>query len=299
MSKRLFQLKSMTAYGRGTASFAYGSFTVEIQSVNRRYLEVNINLPRLLTRFEVPLRKKVAARVGRGMVNVFIGWRSESQNPVTVTPNITLAKGVKHAWEQIAFDLGLESKIDLSLLAREKDLLLFEEELPEEECFQEALEKSLDEALDRLLEMKEKEGKMLSKDLHERVQTLVGIIDEIERYAPGGTERYRQKLNERLEELFAGSPENEERLLREVALFAERIDVTEEIVRFRSHIAQFQGMLEKPLELQGKTLDFLIQELNREINTIGSKASDLAITKQVVQAKGELEKMREQVQNIE
>lgn len=303
MSKLVFQLKSMTAYGRGSATFAYGSFSVEIQSVNRRYLEVNINLPRLLARFEIPLRKKVSERVGRGMVNVSIGWRCEMQTPVKVIPNLSLAKGVKSAWERIAHELGLEAKVGLDLLAREKDLLLFEEELSEEEGIWQALETSLDEALDRLLEMKAKEGRLLAGDLHERTRTLEAFVEEIEARAADGTEKYRQKLVERLEELFQGSPENEERILREVALFAERIDITEEIVRFRSHIDQFRHMLEKPLvesaETRGKTLDFLIQELNREINTIGSKAADIAITQQVVKAKGELEKMREQVQNIE
>lgn len=293
----------MTAYGRGTSSFAYGSFSTEIQSVNRRYLEVNINLPRILARFEIPLRKKVSARVGRGMVNISVSWRSETQTPVKVLPNLSLAKGVKKAWEQIAFELGLEACIDLSLLAREKDLLLFEEELPEEEEVLAALERSLDEALDRLTEMKEKEGHALATDLHERTEMLDAFIEEVEKHAPEGSEKYRQKLAERLEELFEGSSENEERILREVALFAERIDVTEEVVRFKSHVRQFRQMLEKPpaeaAETRGKMLDFLIQELNREINTIGSKAADIAITREVVKAKSELEKMREQVQNIE
>ncbi|MCC5832321.1 MAG: YicC family protein [Chlamydiales bacterium] len=303
MSKQPFQLKSMTAYGRGASSFAYGSFTVEIQSVNRRYLEVNINLPKLLARFEIPLRKKVSKRVGRGMVNVFVGWRSEVQTPVKVIPNLSLAKGIKSAWEQIAFELGLEASVGLALLAQEKELLSFEEELPEEEGFLKALEESLDEALDHLLEMKEKEGGALAKDLRERTLILDEYISEIEAHAGDGSEKYRRKLIERLGELLGGSPENEERILREVALFAERVDITEEIVRFRSHATQFRQMLEKPpvesAETRGKTLDFLIQELNREINTIGSKAAAIAVTEQVVKAKGELEKMREQVQNIE
>lgn len=303
MSKPSYPLKSMTAYGRAAASFAYGSFTVEIQSVNRRYLEVNVSLPRLLTRFEAPIRKKVAERVGRGMVNVFIGWRSEAKNPVSVTPNLSLARGVKKAWEQIAYDLGLESRIDLSLFVNEKDLIIFEEELLEEEAYWSALEKALEEALDQLIAMKDKEGSSLTKDLQERINALEKVVADIEENAPEGVEKYRQKLTDRLEELFTGSPENEERILREIALFAERIDITEEIVRFKSHVQQFRQLLEKPLseptETRGKTLDFLIQELNREINTIGSKGSDLAITQRVVVVKGELEKMREQVQNIE
>lgn len=303
MSKGSFQLKSMTAYGRGTASSPEGTFTVEIQSVNRRHLEVHLNLPKLLTRFEMPLRKQIQERVGRGMINVYVGWRSEGGNPVKVTPNLSLAKGIKSAWEQILFELGLEGRIDLALLAKEEGLILIDEALPEESRLFDTLNTALAEALDHFVAMKEREGKSLAHDLHERIITLIGVIEMVASLAPEGVEKVRRKLNERLEELFSGNSENEERILREVALYAERSDITEEVTRFKSHLEQFRYLLEKPLtectETRGKTLDFLIQELNREINTIGSKASDLTITNQVVKAKGEIEKMREQVQNIE
>ncbi len=300
MSNPSFNLKSMTAYGRSMHNFAYGSFTVEIQSVNRRHLEVNINLPRLLARFEIPIRKKIAERVGRGMVNVLINWRSEAKSPVTVTPNLTLAKGVKTAWETIAYELGLETKVDLSLLSQEKDILLFEEELQDEASFQDALDKSVSTALDHLLEMKVREGEVLGQDINERLNTLEQVISKVESCAPSVAEKFRQKLTERLEELFEGkSPDLEERILREVALYSERVDITEEVVRFKSHIEQVRLILIDPVTTKGKSLDFLIQELNREINTVGSKASELEITQQVVKAKGELEKIREQVQNIE
>lgn len=304
MSTPFFHLKSMTAYGRGASPFPYGTLTVEIQSVNRRHLEVNVNLPRLLIRFEMPIRKKISERIGRGMLNVFVGWRSSSQqSSVKVVPNLTLARGIRNAWEQIAYDLGLEAKIDLSLLHGEKDLLIFEEELPEDESVQKALEICLTEALDRLLEMKEKEGRALSLDLHERQKALSGYLAKIEQLAPEGSEKYRKKLEERLNEFLTGNGDQEERILREVALYAERLDISEEVVRLKSHLEQFILLLETPLtevaETRGKTLDFLIQELNREINTIGSKASDAAISQWVIKAKSELEKMREQVQNIE
>lgn len=303
MSKPLFHLKSMTAYGRGVSSFDYGTFTLEIQSVNRRHLEMSISLPRLLSRFEMLIRKTLTEHVGRGMVNVFVGWSSEAKNSVKVIPNFSLARGIKDAWEQIAYDLGLQTDISLSLLAREKDLFLLEEELPDEESFRSALEKGLDEALGYFLKMKKVEGEALSHDLHERLGRLQKWIEAVEVYAPAVPVKYREKLTERLEELFAGSGENEERVLREVALLAERADVTEEIVRFKSHLKQFQERLEEPLveptETRGKTLDFLLQELNREVNTVGSKAADLSITQHVVTIKAELEKMREQVQNIE
>ncbi|MCH9627151.1 MAG: hypothetical protein S4CHLAM2_07860 [Chlamydiales bacterium] len=298
-----FQLKSMTAYGRGVSSFTYGSLTIEIQSVNRRHLEMNLSLPRLLTCFEMLIRKKIAQHVGRGMVNVLVGWRSEAKNRVMVTPNLPLAKGIKQGWEKIASDLGLQGEISLSLLAREKDLFLLEEELPDEESFRAALDQGLDEALEPFLQMKRAEGEALACDLHRRLERLQEWIQVIEACAPSVPIKYRERLTERLEGLFAGNGENEERILREVALLAERADVTEEIVRFKSHLKQFQERLEAPLaeptETRGKTLDFLLQELNREINTVGSKASELAITQHVVTVKSELEKMREQVQNIE
>jgi len=298
-----YQLKSMTAYGRGISVFSYGRFTVEIQSVNRRYLELNVSLPRLFMRFEVDIRKVIAALVGRGMITVSISWRTDAKQPVSVIPNLSLARGVKSAWEKLALELGMKETIPLELLAQEKDLLFYEEELVDEGIYQSALNSALNEALDALLIMKWQEGEVLAIDLKERLSLLNSTILSIEARSSDGTEKYRQKLTSRLEDLFSGSVENEERILREIALFAEKIDITEEIVRFKSHLDRFENLLEKPLESEsesrGKMLDFLLQELLREINTIGSKNSDLATVQQVVTVKSELEKIREQVQNIE
>ncbi len=303
MIKNSFSLKSMTAYGRGASQFRYGRFVAEIQSVNRRYLEINIALPRLFMRFEMDIRKWVTARVGRGKVHISISWKGESHEPLSITPNIALAKGIKRAWEELAKEVEVASNIDLKLLAQEKDLLVYEEELQEETVFHQALEMSLNEALDHLFAMKQQEGCSLAQDLKERIKILEELIEAIESHSGDAVEKYRQKLNKRLEALFSESFEDEERLLREIALFAERIDITEEIVRFKSHLKQFTDLLEAPLafesETRGKTLDFLIQELNREINTIASKAAGKEISGWVITAKSELEKIREQVQNIE
>ncbi len=303
MAKNSFHLKSMTAYGRGAATFAYGRFTIEIQSVNRRYLEVSVSLPRLFMRYEIDIRKKVAAFVGRGMVNVSLTWKSDARQPISVVPNLSLAKAVKRAWESLALELGLEESISLSLIAQEKELLLYEDELIEEEVYQKTLNAALEEALGALLLMKQQEGETLLHDLLDRLAVLQEKIVHIEELSVEGPEKYRQKLSSRIEELFSGNPENEERILREIAIYSERVDITEEIVRFKSHLEQCGHLLEKPLErateTRGKTLDFLLQELHREINTIGSKASDLTIASHVVTIKSELEKIREQVQNIE
>lgn len=298
-----FYLKSMTAYGRGVAAFQHGRFTAEIQSVNRRHLEVSVSLPRLFARFEVGIRKQIAAQIGRGAVNVTVSWKTEGSQPVSVVPNLSLARSLKSAWEQLTLELGSKEEVPLSLLARQNDLFLYEEEIVNEELYQKALNSAINEALSALIVMKRREGATLVHDLQIRLKQLTTEIGSIEVLSVGGAEKYRQKLQGRLEELFSGSQENEERILREVAVFAERMDVTEEIVRFRSHLSQFAHLVEKPLEneleTRGKTLDFLLQELLREINTVGSKASDATIAHHVVAVKSELEKIREQVQNIE
>lgn len=298
-----YQLKSMTAYGRGVALFPYGRLTVEIQSVNRRFLEVNINLPRPLIRYEVEVRKKISSQVARGALNVSIFWKAEGEHSVSVTPNLALAHALKAAWERIAVELNLGESPALALLAQEEDLLLYEEELKDEQAFQIALNEALHKALDGLIAMKVQEGGLLKEDLVGRLAKLRATMEGIEARAGEGSEKYRKKLQERLEHLFPGSLENEERILREIAVYAERVDFTEEIVRFKGHLEQFELLLEKPLEnaleARGKTFDFLLQELLREANTLGSKASDLFIAQSVIAIKSELEKIREQVQNIE
>jgi uncharacterized protein (TIGR00255 family) len=298
-----YQLKSMTAYGRGVSVFPYGRFTVEIQSVNRRYLEININLPRLLMRFEVDLRKEIATHIGRGMLSVTVSWKSEGAQPILVTPNLSLAHALRQAWEKLVTELGMKEPVPLSLLAQEKDLLIYEEEILNEEAYRNALQAALKTALAALLWMKVQEGEMLKVDLLERLKKLRHEIAGIEALSSEGSEKYRQKLQDRLNELFPGSTENEERILREIAIYAERVDITEEIVRFKGHLDQFEKLVGKTvdneLETKGKTFDFLLQELLREINTLGSKAATLSVSQHVVTVKSELEKIREKVKNVE
>lgn len=293
----------MTAYGRGVVTFSYGRFTVEIQSVNRRFLEINVGLPRLFVRFETDIRKAVSSVIGRGMVNISVSWKTDAKQPISVEPNIPLAKGMKKAWETLVTEVGIQEAIPWSLFTAKEELFLYDEALLDEEIYRKALLGALQEALNALLLMKRQEGATLAQDLKNRVKNLQADIDFIEAHSGNGSEKYRQKLAHRLQDLFSGSPDNEERVLREIAVYAERVDVTEEIVRFRSHLEQFAHMLETPLEneleTRGKTLDFLLQELHREINTVGSKASDLGIVQRVVTVKSELEKIREQVQNFE
>lgn len=295
-------IKSMTAYGRSILSTDAGRWVVEIQTLNRRHFELSLSLPRSLTRFEMDLRKKIASRIGRGQVNVTVIWQREGKGAVRVLPDLSRARAVKKAWDDIASDCGLEP-CTLGVLALEKELLRYEEEVDDELLISEILEKTLGEALDRCVAMREQEGRELAKDLARRADSLGKEVDEIEKISPEVVDLCRQKLTKRVEELFSGNSENEERILREIAIFAERVDITEETVRFRSHLKEFKAMLTRPLqtanETRGKGLDFILQELMREINTMGSKASDINIAHLVVRAKSELEKMREQIQNIE
>lgn len=292
-------LKSMTAYGRSSVNSSSGQFTVEIQTVNRKYLELNLFLSKELMRFENEIRKWISAKIFRGSVSIKIIAKYVKESPLVVTPNLPLARQIKSAWDKIVEDLDLKRGFDLNLLSREQGILIYEENIGNEEEFLETLRQVVDGAVEETIKMKLKEGIALQSDISRRLTVLGTAIDKIALKAPTAPEKYRQKLLARLEELLPGHTENEDRILREIALFTDKIDISEEITRFNSHLSQFEGLLAQDESTIGKTLDFLIQELNREVNTIGSKASDLDVTKNVIEIKSELEKIREQVQNIE
>jgi uncharacterized protein (TIGR00255 family) len=284
----------MTGFGRAVAKPKFGRLTVEIQSVNRKYLEVFISLPKEFGRFEHEVRKWATEAVSRGQVSIRIFLESDKLEEIL--PDVKMLKGLKKEWEKIAKQLGTDPKeITLPFLmqnrpSQTKQELARDEDLP-------ALKKCVEEALESLLKMKKAEGKALAQDLSTRLKGLEKKIDTVESQAPDATKRMRQKLFERMEEVLKPGVETEERLLREVALFAERVDISEEITRFRSHVAQFKDQLKGTVV--GRKMDFLIQEFGREVNTIGSKSMDTKISHIVVELKSELEKMREQIQNIE
>jgi uncharacterized protein (TIGR00255 family) len=294
-------LKSMTAYGRACSIASIGRFVVEIQSVNRKHLEICTYLPKELLRFDADIKKWVAAQVGRGQVNVKISVTFDLESPLVVTPNIALAKQIKAAWDAIAIELQLpaEQGFNLSMLAKESGLLLYDEDVKDEEVYREALFEVVSYALNQCMSMKLREGELLYRDIKGRFDKIYPIIKDIALKAPGATERFRQRLLERLEEVLSGSTENEERLLREVCVYAEKVDIAEELTRFDSHLKQADILLQSDTPAVGKTLEFLVQELNREINTISSKSSDLDISRGAMEIKAELERIREQIQNIE
>lgn len=289
----------MTAYGRAQLTNSWGRISLEIASVNRKHLEINIFLPQELSRFDPHLRKILNESIHRGQVTVKVFAYFEKATPVTVTPNMALARQLNKAWETIAKELGMPKQdLNLSLLAQEKGIILYEETTENEQTYLSTLTEALQQALQPFLMMRELEGSTLQKEIAQRLQLLKNFIDQVEFLAPQATEKYRQKLSSRLEGLFPNLTDNEDKLLREVALFAERSDITEEITRFKSHLDQASKLIQSK-EPIGKTLEFLLQEMQREVNTTGAKAADVGISRLVVDMKSELEKIREQIQNVE
>lgn len=293
-------LTSMTAYGRAQIATALGRFVAEIQSVNRKHLEITINLPKELLRFETDIRKYISQKVVRGSISVKLDAYFDAVTPLVVIPNLPLARQIKGAWDAIAKELGVaEQPFSLALLANEPALFQYSEELKDEERYRSDILKVIDAALQPFIAMRQHEGEVLQKDITMRLSNMRQWLSQIIVLVPGATERYRQKLMDRLEEVLPGSVDNEERILREIALYAERIDITEEITRFNSHLDQSEQLLRSQQQGIGKTFEFLLQELNREANTIASKSSDATVSRLVVDVKSTLEKIREQIQNVE
>lgn len=292
-------LKSMTAYGRASLENSLGRFTAEIQSVNRKHLEVSTYLPGEFVRFDGEIKKWIGKAVARGHVTVRVFLVSDRATPIAVRPNLPLARQIKSAWEAIASDLQVEESFELELLQGQEGVLLFNAEFKDEDAYRQALREVVSAALQKFILMKENEGKELHDDIAMRVDILDEVIQQTEARASDAADKHRKKILAKIEDLLPGLVDNEERVMREVCLFAERVDIMEEIIRFKSHLKQFRELLASPAEAVGKTIEFVVQEVNREANTIGSKASDAEVTRSVIKIKSELERIREQVQNVE
>ena len=289
----------MTAYGRSGCNTKAGHFFVEIQTINRKFLDVQVVLPRELGHFDIEVKKWIANTISRGQVSIKAGVVFEGTSPYRIIPNLPLARQLKEAWQQIAIDLSIDIKeVDLSFLKEKEGLFIYEEDHTHDDLYREGLKQAFTGALDHLLKMKAMEGAHLQEDILQRLEIMRSLLKEIENKVPLAPNRYREKLMGRLQELLPGV-ENEERILREIALFAEKIDIAEEITRFYCHLIHFEEIMHGENFASGKTLEFIIQEMNREINTIGSKSLDLNITRCVVGIKSELERIREQIQNVE
>jgi uncharacterized protein (TIGR00255 family) len=291
-------MKSMTGYGRGECAQAGFKITVEVSSVNRKQSEIAVNLPRELEVLEARIRDAVNERIARGRVTARVSIHAATGSS-KLRVDTVLAKAHSKELKKLAKDLAIPDAISLDLLLRIPGVLQASEELPEADQIWTAVSKALSEALDTLVSMREKEGKHLAKDLQSRIGLMRAAVSRVQKQAPEVAERYRQQLIERIKTAGLEVPGLEdERLVKEVFYFADRIDITEELTRLQSHFKQFDDNVKKA-EPVGRTLDFLAQEMNREINTLGAKANDSIISREVVTLKSELERFREQVQNVE
>lgn len=291
-------VKSMTGYGRAEAHVNGCTITVELRSVNNRYLDCNIRIPRLYLFAEESIKSRVQATISRGKVDVFVTLDNAGAEKVQVSINRPVADGYYAALTELAKAYGLSGDISLSLLSRCPDVLLAEkaeenvEELGQDIC------RVLDQALADFDQMRTQEGQRLADDILARAAWIEGLVGYVEERSPQTVSEYRTRLEARMAEVLSNTQLDPARILTEAAIFADKVAVDEETVRLRSHVAQLRGMLEQGGAI-GRKLDFLIQEFNREANTIGSKCSDIEIAGHVVDMKAEIEKIREQVQNIE
>ena len=292
-------MKSMTGYGRGECSQRGFKVTVEVSSVNRKQTEIAVNLPREWEVLEAQLRDDINRRVARGRLTVRVSVHAAAGAAGKRLINGTLAKTYARELRALAKTLHLPDGVTLDLLGRAPGVLQPAEEIMPAEELWPAISKALRTELDVLLKMREREGAWLGRDLAARAARLRAGVGRVKRLAPRSAERYRSQLLARIKAAGLATPVVEdERLLKEVFLFADRSDISEELTRLESHFQQFNDCV-KSKEPVGRTLDFLAQEMNREVNTLGSKANDSAISREVVLLKAELERFREQVQNVE
>ncbi len=290
-------IKSMTGYGKAESSHDQGKITVEMRAVNHRYGEISVKLPRSLVCFENEVRKVVSGRLKRGKIDVFIQLDTVAAGRPPVV-NSALARAYYTAFSALSDDLGICEPIPLSLIVSQRDVLAVAENDVEADSMREELLAVVEQAVGAMETMRLREGQELNEDLRARRGSLSRFIDGIARRASLVPAEYAEKLSLRLAQFEVKNMPDESRVAQEVVLMADRCDITEELVRFASHLVQFDAALES-LEPVGRKLDFLLQELGREVNTIGSKANDSEIAACVVELKVELEKIREQVQNIE
>jgi uncharacterized protein (TIGR00255 family) len=290
--------RSMTGFGRGEAEGQGKKFTVEVKSVNHRFCEVMLRMPRGMISLEEKARRYIQTRLARGRVDGFIAVEDCAEKTPTVKVDKALAASYYKAMEELLGNLGISSEIKPEHLFTLPNVFSLEEPADDINAYWPVLEQALSAAVDGLLDMRGTEGMRLKEDLASRLEQIRVILKGIESRAPEVVEEYRLRLNQRLQEWLNDSTLDVNRLMAEVAIFADRSNITEELVRLFSHINQTGATLnmEEPV---GRKLDFLLQEMNREINTIASKASDLTIARAAVDIKSELEKIREQIQNLE
>lgn len=288
----------MTGYGREQLVIEQRDITVEIKSVNHRYYEFSARVPRAYGYLEEKLKSFVKGSIARGKVEVSITINNLNGKEVNINIDKLMAAGYVSALREANNELGLTDDITLSTIIRFSDIFNVQKVAEDEEKIWNDVKCTAESALAKFVEMREREGCQLKNDLLIKVSNIENTLEIVEESAPITAELYREKLYAKLQEVLSDSNIDEQRVITEAAIFAEKIAIDEEIVRLKSHISQFRELLETD-DPVGRKLDFLVQEINREINTIGSKAQDVKITKCVVDMKSEVEKIREQIQNIE
>lgn len=291
-------IRSMTGYGRREAPWLSGRLAVEARSVNHRFLEVVIRTPRTLTHLEETLKKRVQERFARGRIEIGVFFQGGTAGAKTVSVDRDLAKQYHHALQSLQRSLRLGSSVDLAVLSGFREIFVVAEDTGEDRKRDRLICKLLDGMLEDLDLMRRREGRALGKALAAHMAAIRDSKGTIAKKAPALAQEMFGRMKQRVEKLLNAEPPDPARLHQELALYADRYDITEELVRLQSHMVQFDRHLTGEASV-GKTLDFLLQELGREVNTIGSKANDADITAEVVRMKTELERIREQVQNIE
>ena len=291
-------IKSMTGYGRVETSGQDRNIVVEVKSVNHRFLEISLRMPQALFPLELEFKKKIGEKVKRGRIEIFIRLEAQSTNAPGAIINLEIARNYFAALQRLKDEFGLTEEIGLKTLVGFRDIFSQPAETEISPDVLKQIADALEEALNMLVRMRQEEGVAIYQDMEQRLDFIRGILETINARSPQVIIEYQRRLTERIKELTAGCVIDESRLVQEAAILAEKSDITEEIVRMHSHIGQFVALLQSA-EAEGKKIDFLLQEMNREINTIGSKSNDAEIARQVIEAKSELSRLREQAQNIE
>ncbi len=291
-------IKSMTGFGRAEVTENNRKFTVELKSVNHRYLEMSVKMPKALGFFESSVRQELKNYIARGKVDVFIAYENLGETNSKVRYNRELAKEYLDYLKEMAEDFGLENDVRVSTLSRYPDVFEMEEEETDEEELWAGLKKAVDEAAEMFVQSRIREGENLKVDLIGKLDGMLEIVDFVEERSPQIVAEYREKIENRVREILGDTSVDEGRLLTEVTVFADKICVDEEIVRLRSHIDTMKKELTTGGSI-GRKLDFLAQEMNREANTTLSKTTDLEISNRGIELKTEIEKVREQIQNVE
>jgi len=291
-------IKSMTGYGRGEKLFDDYKITVEIKSVNNRYLDTNIRLYKQYSFVEDAIRECLNSGLSRGKVDVYVQYDTVETDDRIVTLNSAVAKGYLDAMKQMSEELGIENDATSTSISRFPDVFNVEKPEQDKEKIIADTKEVMAMAINDITMNRAREGKRLYEFFNDTISGLRDILEVISQRSPETVSEYRVKIKERIEDLLNGVDVDESRLLTEVAIFSDKINITEELVRFESHLKEFSNLLLSDIPV-GRKLDFTIQELNREANTMGSKCNDFIIGKAVVDLKSEIEKLREQIQNIE